>query len=1521
MGATAQAHLNDDFARADAAALGNGWIEKSPGAFSIVGGEAAKQSISSWYRDNIVYRPAGEDVLDTEASMEFRVTALPPGYPQLLVRVQSSTVATFDQLDGYILFFENTGTTAVLGRQTAGQYPTSLASLSLSAALNTTDRYRMRLAATGTNPVQLSAYIERRVGNIWQVIGQALYADSAAGRFATAGTVGFSGFVESSYAFDNFARVNIGAAGTPNPAPSTVALAPASASSGESGLTVVVYGNGFTTDSVVRWNGANRPTTYVSPSELEAQISAADLATSGTAAITVANPTPGGGVSAAQTFQINPGSAPAPAITTLAPSAATAGGSAFTLTVTGTGFTANSTVRWNGTNRATTFISATELRANILAADISAPGSANVSVLRGTDNLSSTNTAFAINAGAAGANFSDDFNRANNDALGNGWLEKSPSAFAIATNEAAKVGAGGNDYRNNIAYRPASEDILDVEASVELRLTSTPVGYPQVFVRGQSASIGTNGSLDAYLLYLPDSTNRATLARQRGSAYDISLATINFTSELNTTDRYRLRLRAVGTNPVQLNAFVERFNGTTWDIIGQGTYSDVATDRISTAGSVGFGGYVETSYRYDNFSRSIADAGSSPLPSTTSLSPASATAGSGAQVVSVFGSNFVAASSVRWNGVARTTSFVSSTQLQAQITAADVAAIGTANVTVFSPAPGGGVSNAQVFTISAVATNPVPSISQLNPSSIAAGSSNLTLIVQGSNFVNGSVVRWNGANRTTTFVSSTELRATINAADLSAPGTATVTVFTGTPGGGTSAAANFQINAVGNPAPTITTLSPSTTVTGGPAFTLTVFGSNFVGTSVVRWNGSNRPTSFISSTELRADIAAVDINSQGTRTVSVFSPTPGGGTTANLTFTVTASGPSNPVPTLTQISPQRAQPGSGATVLTVLGTGFNSASVVRWNGQDRPTTLISSTQLSANISGSDMAVASLAAVTVYAPAPGGGTTTPTTFFVQDGSLGLFYDEFNRANNENVGNNWTEKNTNAFFIQDGRLVSRDTPSGFPQDIVVRPVGEDRMDVETSVEFVRLANNPNVLEEANFPQLHARVQRQELMTSYSINSYIFFIEDVASLPGRAMIAINRAPPQSAGLNECYIQGIPLPTGLIEGQRYRLRFRISGTAPVVMTGMVDRFEAGNWVLMASGTATHSASTQRDPALFCEAGFMPPPITDGGAVGVAKWTNRSDLYDNFYWRDLAAGAVAPAIGQLSPQSATAGGAAFTLTVNGSGFTPNSLVRWNGAARTTTYVSTTQLTAAISAADIQNAGSAAITVLAQESGVQSGSVSFPISAPGGTATFTDNFTRADNANLGNGWIEKTASAFSVVSGRAQKLSTPGADYRDNIVFRPANEEALNTEVSIEVRRSNNPVGYPQLLTRLQSATAATPGRFDGYMLHLPDSSTQATLSRQFGFEWDTPLVTFNLSQEVNTTDTFRLRLVATGTNPVNLQAFVERQNGASWVVIGQATYDDASASRIQQPGSAGFGGYVENTYSFDNFTRVTLGN
>lgn len=67
-----------------------------------------------------------------------------------------------------------------------------------------------------------------------------------------------------------------------------------------------------------------------------------------------------------------------------------------------------------------------------------------------------------------------------------------------------------------------------------------------------------------------------------------------------------------------------------------------------------------------------------------------------------------------------------------------------------------------------------------------------------------------------------------------------------------------------------------------------------------------------------------------------------------------------------------------------------------------------------------------------------------------------------------------------------------------------------------------------------------------------------------------------------------------------------------------------------------------------------------------------------------VAAGA--PTIASLAPNSTAMGGTAFTLTVNGSGFASGATVYFHGNSRTTTFVSSTQVTAAITAADIATA-------------------------------------------------------------------------------------------------------------------------------------------------------------------------------------------------------------------------------------------
>jgi len=93
--------------------------------------------------------------------------------------------------------------------------------------------------------------------------------------------------------------------------------------------------------------------------------------------------------------------------------------------------------------------------------------------------------------------------------------------------------------------------------------------------------------------------------------------------------------------------------------------------------------------------------------------------------------------------------------------------------------------------------------------------------------------------------------------------------------------------AVPPPTPALTALSPSTVAAGSADFTLTVNGSGFVGSSVVRWNGSDRPTTYLSSTtQLNAAISAADVAGGGPFSVTVF--TSSGGTSSPITLTLYA---------------------------------------------------------------------------------------------------------------------------------------------------------------------------------------------------------------------------------------------------------------------------------------------------------------------------------------------------------------------------------------------------------------------------------------------------------------------------------------------------------------------------------------------------------------------------------------------------------------------------------------------------------
>jgi PKD repeat protein len=185
----------------------------------------------------------------------------------------------------------------------------------------------------------------------------------------------------------------------------------------------------------------------------------------------------------------------------------------------------------------------------------------------------------------------------------------------------------------------------------------------------------------------------------------------------------------------------------------------------------------------------------------------------------------------------------------------------------------------------------------------------------------GSKVRWNGADHTTSYLNPTLLNAQIPSFDIASAGSASITVFNPPPGGGTSGTAIFTISPALNPTPVLATISPSSTNAGGPGFTLTVTGSTFIPGSTVQWNGNNQATTYISSTRLTASIPAAGIASPGTAGVTVFNPSPGGGTSGSLTFTIKA---------LRLKASFTGTPTTGPMPLTVVFTDTSTGNPTRW---------------------------------------------------------------------------------------------------------------------------------------------------------------------------------------------------------------------------------------------------------------------------------------------------------------------------------------------------------------------------------------------------------------------------------------------------------------------------------------------------------------------------------------------------------------------------------------------------------------
>src|SRR3984885_14487097 len=259
-------------------------------------------------------------------------------------------------------------------------------------------------------------------------------------------------------------------------------------------------------------------------------------------------------------------------------------------------------------------------------------------------------------------------------------------------------------------------------------------------------------------------------------------------------------------------------------------------------------------------------------------------------------------------------------------------------------------------------------ITSLNPSSVATADPfpTVTLQVNGSGFTPGAVVQWNETPLATTFVSSSQLTATVPHILYQTPGTATVTVVSG---GATSNSAIFTIVL----APLITSTIPPFAVAGSPGFTVTVNGTGFVAGATVQLENLNLLKTFISSSQVTAFVPASAISSPGEPIPTVINPD---GYNAGLdTFPIYAAGVS-----ISSLDPPSTAAGYPFPTfqMTANGSGFSNGAMVEWNGSPLATTFVSFPQLTASVPAADVATPGTATVTVVS---GGLTSNTATFTI------------------------------------------------------------------------------------------------------------------------------------------------------------------------------------------------------------------------------------------------------------------------------------------------------------------------------------------------------------------------------------------------------------------------------------------------------------------------------------------------------------------------------------------------------------
>ena len=496
-----------------------------------------------------------------------------------------------------------------------------------------------------------------------------------------------------------------------------------------------------------------------------------------------------GGTSDIWVVKLNQNEIYNPTITSLTPSSITAGSDAFTLQITGTNFVNGAKVLWDGEERATVFVSATELTATILKEDVAAPGIWKVKVV-GPDGRVSNQVEFAIIQDAAGAVWIQMIGNAE-------WAARSAHS-SMPMPDGSIVLMGGstgenfyNDVWRSMDYGASWTQITEnAEWSPRAHFSSVVMPDGSIVLMGGHGSEGFSNDV------------------WRSIDFGASWTQITENAEWSPRAHFSSVVMPDGSIVLMGGHGSEDFSNDVWRSTDYGASWTQITDsaewssRFCQSGVVmpdgsivimGGGqhdGLINDVWRSTDFGASWTQMSQSASWSRRNTISAVTMNG---HIVIMGGDDPEGCKNDVWqsmNNGATWTQLTANAEWAARTEHSNVV-LPDGNIVIMGGQGSDNNHMNDVWRWLPVEPESPPTITTLTPSSITAGCDAFTLEVTGTNFIDGAKVLWGGQERETQFVSSTELTATILAEDVTDEGTYRVKVVN--PDGTVSVEEDFEV--------------------------------------------------------------------------------------------------------------------------------------------------------------------------------------------------------------------------------------------------------------------------------------------------------------------------------------------------------------------------------------------------------------------------------------------------------------------------------------------------------------------------------------------------------------------------------------------------------------------------------------------------------------------------------------------------------------------------------------------------------